>query len=164
MILRARVKQKQQIVNYPMEEATNHALKSQDAAFQKFVDIVGQNPEQIVRYYRTSSKGGAEDSHNQPLLYSARDSVARAVLPEHGGIPSIPVDPVTREPRAVEAQIMPYAISVLEEALDAKQILENGMEWGTIFVATPLVDPTAKQLGPSGVGYFQDWVGIQWEQ
>ncbi|KAF5093790.1 hypothetical protein D0Z00_003866 [Geotrichum galactomycetum] len=129
-----------------------------DPAFQKFVDTVSQNPTQIVRYDR---QGGAA------LLYSSRDAVAKTLASK-----SIPVHPVTREPRQVELQIMPHAITVLEEdelkragsddASDVKKRIEDGMEWGTIFVATPLVDEL--DLDEDGVGYSEEWVGVQYEQ
>jgi pre-rRNA-processing protein TSR4 len=129
-----------------------------DPAFQKFVDTVSQNPTQIVRYDR---QGGAA------LMYSSRDAVAKTLASN-----SIPVHPVTREPRQVELQIMPHAITVLEEdelkragsddANDVKKRIEDGMEWGTIFVATPLVDEL--ELDEDGVGYSEEWVGVQYEQ
>lgn len=128
-----------------------------DPIFQKFVDTVSQHPTQIVRYDR---QGGTA------LLYSSRDDVAKTLASK-----SIPVHPVTREPRQVELQIMPHAITVLEEdelkrvgteAADVKKQIENGMEWGTIFVATPLVDDL--ELDEDGVGYSEEWVGVQYEQ
>lgn len=157
-----------------LEAATNETLKSQDPAFQKFVDVVGQNAQQVVRYYRSGASAATASTNDDaaaPLLYSSRDAVARILLPPAGAavpasgfVPPIPAHPVTGEPRAVEMQVMPHAISVLEESLGAKQILERGMEWGTIFVATPLADPAAAELGPDGVGYFEEWVGVQWEK
>lgn len=128
-----------------------------DPAFQKFVDTVSQNPTQIVRYDR---QGGSA------LLYSSRDAVAKTLASK-----SIPVHPTTREPRQVELQVMPHAITVLEEdevkragsdASDVKKRIDNGMEWGTIFVATPLVDDL--ELDEDGVGYSEEWVGVQYEQ
>ena len=144
-----------------------------DPSFQKFVDMVSQNPTQIVRYDRNN---GARSF----LLYSSRDEVAKTLASN-----SIPVNPLTREPRQLETQIMPHAISILEdgEAQDSdddepsqltdnntnnakkniQDAISNGMEWGTILVATPVVD-TLPKLDENGIGYSEEWVGVQYEQ
>lgn len=145
-----------------------------DPAFQKFVDTVSQNPTQVVRY---------DASGSSALLYSSRDAVTQALASSGpSGANSIPVNSLTREPRHVEFQIMPHAISVLEEAeaeaqadADAsttqedrrkkaiQDALTNGMDWGTILVATPVVD-TMPGLDETGVAYCEEWVGVQYEQ
>lgn len=131
-----------------------------DPSFQKFVDTVSQNPTQVVRY----------DPSGSFLPYSSRDAV-HATLTSAGGIPA---HPLTREPRRVELQVMPQAITVLEESDLAavgtdeaalRQALAAGMEWGTIFVGTPVVDTMpGVEAAESGVAYCEEWVGVQYEQ
>lgn len=133
-----------------------------DPSFQKFVDTVSQNPTQVVRY----------DVSGSVLPYSSRDAVYTTLTTANG----IPVNPLTREPRRVELQVMPHAITVLEEAdlaaiaasdeAQLKQVLTTGMDWGSIFVGTPLVDtmPGVEDPEGSGVAYCEEWVGVQYEQ
>lgn len=52
---------------------------------------------------------------------------------------------------------MPYAISMLEK----EEAGLDGMEWGTIIVATCVCVP--KVLDANQVGYVEEWVGVQWE-
>lgn len=154
--------------------ATSGSGTADDPAFQKFVDTVSQNPTQVVRY---------DASGSSALLYSSRDAVTQALASSGpGGANGIPINPLTREPRHVEFQIMPHAITVLEEAeveaqadADAsatqedrrkkaiQDALTNGMDWGTILVATPVVD-TMPGLDETGVAYCEEWVGVQYEQ
>lgn len=66
--------------------------------------------------------------------------------------------------RTVEFQVMPHIISYLEGHLNAKEILSKGMEWGTIYVATPLLENLESlKFDANGVAYSLEWVGIQWE-
>uniref|UniRef100_A0A060T770 ARAD1B21120p n=1 Tax=Blastobotrys adeninivorans TaxID=409370 RepID=A0A060T770_BLAAD len=106
-----------------------------DEVFQKFVNVTGSNPEQVVRYERNL----------EPLLYNGEDDIAKSL--KHG-----------LNERVLELQLMPHAIMVLEGEDD----IMDGMEWGTIFVATRENDEDIELT--NGVGYVEDWVGVQWEQ
>ena len=120
-----------------------------DTAFQSFADRVGQNPEQVLRYER----GGT------PLLYSHDDAVAKTLLAE--GKFSARRLPAcagcSKRERLFEFQLMPHAITVLEG--DSPGL--DGMEWGTIVVATCICPPKIRDA--NGVGWVEEWVGVQWE-
>lgn len=120
-----------------------------DTAFQSFADRVGQNPEQVLRYER----GGT------PLLYSYDDAVAKTLLAE--GKFSARRLPAcagcSKRARLFEFQLMPHAITVLEG--DSPGL--DGMEWGTIVVATCTCPPKIRDA--NGVGWMEEWVGVQWE-
>ena len=121
-----------------------------DAVFQKFADRAGQNPEQVLRYER----GGA------PLLYSDADAVARVLLDARGEHTSrkLPAcGECGRRERVFEFQLMPHAITELER--DSMGL--DGMEWGTIVVATCVCTPRVRDA--NGVGWVEEWVGVQWE-
>lgn len=115
-----------------------------DPVFQRFVDIVENNPEQVVRYRRPLA----------PLLYSGSDDVARQLTADPLEIPDGP-----RGSRTLELQLMPHAIMALEGDDDN---IANGMEWGSIFIATSDVDTL--DVDSNGVGYLEEWVGVQWEE
>ncbi|KAI5854328.1 programmed cell death protein 2 [Tricharina praecox] len=121
-----------------------------DTVFQKFADRAGQNPEQVLRYER----GGC------PLLYSHNDEVAKTLLDSKkefttGRIPSC--TECGKRERVFEFQLMPHAISVLEG--DSMGL--DGMEWGTVIVATCTCAPKVRDV--NGVGWVEEWVGVQWE-
>ncbi|KAI5792864.1 programmed cell death protein 2 [Pyronema domesticum] len=122
-----------------------------DTTFQKFADRVGQNPEQVLRYER----GG------QPLLYSDSDEVAKLLLEKGGKECSMKRVPACKgcgkRDRQFEFQLMPHAIAVLEG--DSMSL--EGMEWGTIIVGTCNCTPKARD--GNGVGWCEEWVGVQWE-
>lgn len=117
---------------------------SNDQVFQKFVRVVEHNPDQVVRY----------DQPLEPLLYSGEGEVAK-ILKEN----TIP-KASNGSCRKVELQVMPHAIMTLEEDY---QDIANGMEWGSIFVATSQED-SIESLDNNGVGYSEEWAGVQWEQ
>lgn len=110
-----------------------------DPAFQHFVDITECNPDQIVRYANPLS----------PLFYSSKDKVYTTI--RNNEIPGA---------RKVELQVMPQLIMELEDEQD----LADGMEWGTILVATSIDDSVMPSLDDNGVGYIEEWVGVQWEE
>lgn len=118
-----------------------------DKAFQHFVDIVDNNPEQVMRY----------DRPLKPLLYSSSDKVAKIFSQTPAAIPKCSI---TNGPRILELQLVPHAIAVLE---DGNEDIERGMEWGAIFVATSKEDGMP-QLNAEGIGYTEEWVGVQWEE
>ena len=53
---------------------------------------------------------------------------------------------------------MPHAITMLER----DDVGLDGMEWGTIIVASCTCVP--RWVDEDGVGYVEEWVGVQWEQ
>ncbi|KAK9475449.1 programmed cell death protein 2 [Dipodascopsis tothii] len=122
-----------------------------DHTFQKFADLVNENPDQVVRYER----GGA------PVLYSKTDALAKK-LAAGGGYSAghLPACPRCRSHRVFELQLMPYLIEYLEDK-SGVDIL-NGMEWGTIMVGTCMRDCVPPLDGH--VGYVEEWVGVQWEE
>ncbi|KAK9464435.1 programmed cell death protein 2 [Lipomyces arxii] len=125
-----------------------------DQVFQKFSDTVADNPEQIVRY----------DRQGAPLFYTKHDDIGRLLISKSTGVfdsSLIPQCPVCGAERVFELQLMPYAIQVLEQGSGIDMI--NGMEWGTIMVATCKRDCTPS-IDKNGVGYAEEWVGVQWEE
>jgi pre-rRNA-processing protein TSR4 len=121
-----------------------------DVAFQKFADRVGQNPEQVLRYER----GGT------PLLYSHDDEVAKTLLDGKKEFSTRRIPPCEgcgKRERVFEFQLMPHAISVLE----GDSLSLDGMEWGTILAATCTCVPKVRDA--NGVGWVEEWVGVQWE-
>lgn len=106
-----------------------------DPTFMKFIDRVRNNPEQVLRYER-----GLE------VVPYAKDEMF-TVFSNSRQLPG---------QQLFELQLMPNLISELETEA---QIID-GMEWGTIVVATPVADPVSE----NSVKYHELWVGVQWEQ
>lgn len=119
-----------------------------DTVFQKFAETVSYNPSQILRH----------DLGGVPLLYSSKDDVAKVFAGEPK-IPNPGYNPSSV--RHFELQLMPKAIIDLEK--DETDIMLNGMEWGTIIVATDVEDFVPK-LDENHVGYVEEWCGVQWEE
>ncbi|AQZ11033.1 TSR4 (YOL022C) [Zygosaccharomyces parabailii] len=111
-----------------------------DETFQKFQEIVGYNPGQVLRY----ELGG------KPLLYAETKVDLLATVASPGYNPS--------SKRVFELQLMPKMILDLEEKIS----LENSMEWGTIMVFTDL-ENYVPQFDDNNIGYVQEAVKIQWE-
>lgn len=111
-----------------------------DETFQKFQEVVGYNPGQVLRY----ELGGT------PLLYAETKVDLLATVANPGYNPS--------SKRTFELQLMPKMILDLEE----KVSLEDSMEWGTIMVFTDL-ENYVPHFDDNDVGYVQEAVKIQWE-
>jgi len=139
---------------------------SMDTTFQRFADRLAQNPEQVLRY----EFGGA------PLLYAADDAVGRLLDPHSRAAGSARVAVlgasaagVSRAPRcagcgaerAFEVQLVPHAITVLEEEEDVGL---EGMDWGTVILGVCSKDCSADGCPPGEVSYLEEWVGVQWEE
>lgn len=108
-----------------------------DPIFLKFLSILEHNPQQVLRYGR-------------PLrcVPYTRDGLYKTFLnPEN-----LPEGP--RGKRQFEVQLMPRLISELE----TEDMIQDGMEWGTIVVAT-----SCSTKAPPGINYEEQWVGVQWE-
>jgi pre-rRNA-processing protein TSR4 len=135
-----------------------------DKAFQKFADRVEQNPEQALRY----EFGGI------PLLYSTTDAVGKLLAPsqkDHSkvktvssgsghGCPGMQRCPNCGQSRVFEAQLVPHAITALEE----EEMTIEGMDWGTIIVGVCGKDCSPSDVKEAEVGYLEEWVGVQWEE
>jgi len=104
--------------------------------FTHFMDVIESNPDQVLRY----------ELGLKPLLYSGTDEVAREL--SHLG----------DKHKRLEVQLMPHLITELETV----EMLLDGMEWGTIFVACDS-DDDLSSLNENGIGYAEEWVGVQWE-
>ncbi|KAF2765569.1 hypothetical protein EJ03DRAFT_205393 [Teratosphaeria nubilosa] len=138
---------------------------SMDKTFQRFADRLSQNPDQVLRY----------EYNGQPLLYSKGGSVGKLLAPalENANakvqtLARAGTDPLSaRLPkcancgskRVFELQLTPHAITELE----AEEMSIDGMDWGTIIFAACNADCQGGK-GDGGVGYVEEWVGVQWEE
>ncbi|RAH43740.1 small subunit rRNA maturation protein TSR4 [Aspergillus brunneoviolaceus CBS 621.78] len=143
-----------------------------DKAFMRFSTRLGHNPEQILRY----------QFRGNPLLYSHTDAIGKrlhevlahkpanahiATTTTTGGQgPSvssrIPRCEYCGSERVFEFQLVPHAISVLEDGREGVGLGDAGMEWGTIMLAVCGRDCGPKEVGV--VGYREEWAGVQWEE
>lgn len=142
------------------------ALESQlDKAFMKFSTRLGHNPEQILRY----------EFRGTPILYSHNDAVGKLLHdPKHGapGHVSVAGNGALRIPRCeycgsarvFELQLVPHAISVLEEDREVGMGEKDdaGMEWGTIILGVCGKDCAPEEVGVTG--WREEWAGVQWEE
>lgn len=171
-----------------MDEGTSTASDMKDAfesdldkAFLRFSTRLAHNPEQVLRY----------EFKGSPLLYSYTDDVGRRLHPggqhQHqqqsnvtvtvrravgNSFSSIPRCEYCGGERVFELQLVPHAISVLEDGQEGLVGLgsgpgvggvgDGGMEWGTVILGV-----CAKDCGPMArgvVGWREEWVGVQWEE
>lgn len=133
-----------------------------DQTFQNFTRILSYNTQQVLRY----------EPNGSPILYSSKDKLSRIFYSESGkfksrsewNIPSPAYNPSGS--RRFEMQLMPKMIIDLENDIDdIQQIMQNGMEWGTIIVATDSEDfVPLNWLDKNGVAYLEEWCGVQWEE
>lgn len=130
-----------------------------DKTFQNFADRLAQNPEQVIRY----------EFKGQPLLYSRNDAVGKLLAgsgKENGKVKTasmngnkIPRCTNCGAGRVFEVQLTPHAIMELEK----DEMSLDGMEWGTIIVG--VCEKDCQQRGAeTGVGYIEEWAGVQWEE
>lgn len=152
--------------NTPSSSKKNNAANSKehfestlDEAFFRFSTRLDQNPEQVLRY----------EFAGRPLLYSNDDPVGKLLQPQTSTKPAaskIPYCPQCKSERAFELQLVPHAISALEEdsdiPLDDTKGNVLGMEWGTIIVCVCAMDCAPVSVGQ--VDYREEWVGVQWEE
>ncbi|KAJ5239595.1 hypothetical protein N7468_004214 [Penicillium chermesinum] len=132
-----------------------------DKAFMKFSTRLAHNPEQVLRY----------EFRGSPLLYSYSDQVGKRFHAGHaagkvttvsaGG--SIPPCEYCGAERVFEMQLVPHAISMLEEGREGVGLGKDdaGMEWGTIIVGVCAKDCAPEELYK--VGWREEWAGVQWE-
>lgn len=138
---------------------------SMDKTFQRFADRLAQNPEQVLRY----------EFGSQPLLYSSTDAVGKRLDPQHARAQETKVGTTTSgaaaskmprcqncgAQRVFEVQLVPHAITVLEEDEDVGL---DGMDWGTVILGVCENDCSPRGLKDGEVGYLEEWVGVQWEE
>lgn len=111
-----------------------------DDVFQKFQEVVGYNPQQVLRY----------DFGGKPLLY------AQSKVDFEKTVANPAYNPSSK--RVFEMQLMPKMIMDLEN--DAS--LAGGMEWGTILIYSD-VENYIPKFDDNGVGYVEEVVKVQWE-
>lgn len=133
-----------------------------DKDFMKFSMRLEHNPEQVLRY----------EFRGSPLLYSTGDEVG-ARLHSHNapnakvttlGAGSIPACEYCGNQRVFEFQIVPHAITMLEEGRPGVGLGKDdaGMEWGTIIMGVCGKNCTPQELGVTG--WREEWAGVQWEE
>ncbi|KAJ5390538.1 uncharacterized protein N7496_001606 [Penicillium cataractarum] len=132
-----------------------------DKAFMKFSMRLAHNPEQVLRY----------EYRGTPLLSSYTDQVGKRLHPEHSagrvtttGGGSMPPCEYCGAPRVFEVQLVPHAISMLEDGREGVGLGEGdaGMEWGTIIFGVCGQDCAPEKIGQ--LGWREEWVGVQWEE
>lgn len=111
-----------------------------DDIFQKFQEVVGYNPHQVLRY----------DFGGKPLLYTQ----SKVDLDKTVARPAYNPSSI----RVFEMQLMPKMIIDLEKDVS----LAGGMEWGTILVYSDL-ENYVPEFDENGVGYVEEAVKVQWE-
>lgn len=136
-----------------------------DKAFMKFSTRLAHNPEQVLRY----------EYRGTPLLYSYTDAVGKRLHVHHpeqpagkvstiGGAGNMPRCEYCGSERVFELQLVPHAISVLEEGREGVGLGEGegGMEWGTVILGVCGRDCAPGEVGV--VGWREEWAGVQWEE
>lgn len=111
-----------------------------DDIFQKFQEIVGYNPSQVLRY----ELGG------KPLLFAESPIDITRTIARPSYNPS--------SQRVFELQLMPKMILDLEVSAS----FDEGMEWGTIMIFTDIENFTP-DIDDNGVGYVEEVAKVQWE-
>ncbi|KAJ9207321.1 hypothetical protein DTO164E3_595 [Paecilomyces variotii] len=140
-----------------------------DKSFLRFSTRLAHNPEQALRY----------EFRGSPLLYSHKDAVSKLFPQSHahsqgsgtrvttaGGSSGnrIPRCESCGRERVFELQLVPHAISVLEEGREGVGLGKDdaGMEWGTIILGVCAGDCGPEEVGVAG--WKEEWVGVQWEE
>lgn len=153
------------------ENAKDAFESSIDKDFLRFSTRLGHNPEQVLRYewrgapllYSTSDAVGKVFSSNSASLSSSGGNVKTAARGNSGN--RIPRCESCNKERVFEVQLVPHAISVLEEGREGIGFGpkdECGMEWGTVIVAVCSANCGLDREGV--VGWREEWVGVQWEE
>ncbi|KAJ5523083.1 hypothetical protein N7513_012627 [Penicillium frequentans] len=132
-----------------------------DKAFMKFSTRLSHNPEQVLRY----------EYRGTPLLCSYADPVGKLLHPEHsaGRVTTVGGGHMPRceycgAQRVFEVQLVPHAISILEDGRPGVGLGEGdaGMEWGTIVMGVCSKDCAPEALWQTG--WREEWAGVQWEE
>ncbi|KAJ5266777.1 hypothetical protein N7478_009585 [Penicillium angulare] len=132
-----------------------------DKAFMKFSTRLAHNPEQVLRY----------EYRGTPLLSSYADQVGKLLHPEHSagrvtttGGGHMPRCEYCGATRVFEFQLVPHAISVLEDGREGVGLGKDdaGMEWSTIVMGVCGKDCVPETLAQTG--WREEWAGVQWEE
>jgi pre-rRNA-processing protein TSR4 len=135
-----------------------------DKAFMKFSTRLAHNPEQVLRY----------EFNGVPLLYSTGDAVGARfhvnsapgakITTTTLGTGNIPPCEYCGAARVFEFQLVPHAISMLEEGRAGVGLGKDdaGMEWGTIIFGVCSRDCRPNELNVTG--WREEWAGVQWEE
>ncbi|KAJ6187852.1 hypothetical protein N7519_002760 [Penicillium mononematosum] len=133
----------------PMEEEGTGAAELKDTFeseldkdFMKFSMRIEHNPEQVLRY----------EFRGAPLPVTTV------------GSGSIPACEYCGSQRVFEFQLVPHAITMLEEGRPGVGLGKDdaGMEWGTIIMGVCGKNCTPQELGVTG--WREEWAGVQWEE
>jgi pre-rRNA-processing protein TSR4 len=148
----------------PSVDSKDTFESSLDKDFLRFSTRLGHNPEQVLRY----------EFRGSPLLYSHTDPVGKLFSPAapkdsmmmtgSGYSARIPRCQACSRERVFEFQLVPHAITVLEEGREGIGIGKDdgGMEWGTIIVGVCAVNCAPDAVGQAA--WREEWVGVQWEE
>lgn len=135
-----------------------------DKTFMKFSARLAHNPEQVLRY----------EFRGSPLLYSHTDPVGKRLHRDQHpearvttiatGAGRMPPCEYCGSERVFELQLVPHAISVLEEGREGVGLGKDdaGMEWGTIILGVCARD--CVPLSSEMTGWREEWAGVQWEE
>ncbi|KAJ5551134.1 hypothetical protein N7535_000923 [Penicillium sp. DV-2018c] len=135
-----------------------------DRDFMKFSMRLEHNPEQVLRY----------EFRGSPLLYSTTDAVGARLLGGNGNVSGgkitslpagrIPACEYCGSQRVFELQLVPHAITMLEEGRPGVGLGKDdaGMEWGTIIMGVCGRDCAPEEVGVTG--WREEWAGVQWEE
>jgi pre-rRNA-processing protein TSR4 len=131
-----------------------------DKAFMKFSTRLSHNPEQVLRY----------EYRGTPLLCSYADPVGKLLHREQSGRVTtvggghMPRCEYCGAQRVFEVQLVPHAISILEDGRPGVGLGEGdaGMEWGTIIMGVCSKDCAPEALWQTG--WREEWAGVQWEE
>ncbi|KAG5518339.1 hypothetical protein PMAC_003136 [Pneumocystis sp. 'macacae'] len=119
-----------------------------EKGFNIFTKKIISNPQQCVRY-QYNRKG-------QPLYYSFSDSLAKKIKFSKSMNP-LGKCRLCNSQNVFELQVMPNTINILE-----KDTSLGDMLWGTIIIGTCGND-CIPDLNNKGIGYAEEWAGVQWE-
>ena len=94
------------------------------------------------------------------LLHAGNSGAGKISTAAVDGSSRIPRCESCGSARVFELQLVPHAISVLEES--SEEILVDGMDWGTIILGVCARDCGAEQIGVTA--WREEWAGVQWEE
>ncbi|KAG4301215.1 hypothetical protein PCANB_002460 [Pneumocystis canis] len=117
-----------------------------EKGFRTFIKKISSNPQQCVRYNR----------QGHPLYYSLRDPLAKKIK-LLGSENPLGKCQLCNSKNVFELQVMPNVINILE-----KDSSLGNMLWGTIILGTCGND-CIPSLNDKGIGYAEEWIGVQWE-
>lgn len=122
-----------------------------DPQFNKFINIIEYNPDQILRLSST------------PIFFKSDEFVKgyHQKKKSNHNIPKLNGSPANR---SFEMQLMPFAISKLESNMEI-DLKNRGMEWGTILVFTDSDNyvPSGNRGKTGHEEFVEEFVHVQWD-